>query len=98
MRCLMGGQFLNIFSTAVSGEFGYNKNVQIGDVEHVYCNTLYGSKSNQDEDTRGFVRVCNTIARRIQRKREVLENNTEADHDFIEGLSRVFFGIKVHIS
>ena len=94
----MGDQFLNIFSPSVSGVFGCNTNVQIGDVAHVYYNTLYGSKSNQDNNTRGFVRVYNTISRRIQRQREVLENNTESDPGVIKRLSRVLCGIKAHIS
>ena len=64
-RCSMGDQFLNTFSLAVSGTFGYNTNLQIGDIAHVYYNTLYGSKSNQDTNTRGFVRLCNTLSRRM---------------------------------
>ena len=46
---LMGDQFLNTFSPAISGVFGYNTNVQIGSVSHMYYYTLYGSKSNQDD-------------------------------------------------
>ena len=95
---LMGDQFLNTFSPAISGVFGYNTNVQIGSVSHMYYNTLYGSKSNQDDETRDFISVCNVIARRIKKQQENNENDPNADPEFCEGLARIFVGIRAHLS
>ena len=66
----MGDQYLNTFSPTVLGTIGYNTNVQIGDVAHIYYNTLYGTKSTQDEDTRSYLRVCNELSRRIKQQQE----------------------------
>ena len=59
----MGDQYLNTFSPTVSGTIGYNTNVQIGDVAHIYYNTLYGSKLTQNNDTGSYLRVCNEFSR-----------------------------------
>ena len=82
----------------MSGTFGYNSNIQIGDVAHIYYNTIYGSKSTQDEDTKDFIKVCNVICRRIQLQRENEENIEDSAPEFIEGLSRILIGIRTHIS
>ena len=66
----MGDQYLNTFSPTVSRTIGYNTNVQIGDVTHIYYNILYGTKSTQAEDTRSYLRVCNELSRRIKRQQE----------------------------
>ena len=95
---LMGDQFLNVFCPTVSGVFGYNSNIQIGDVAHIYYNTLYGSKSTQDDDTKDFIKVCNVICRRIQSQRDNEENIEDSAPEFIEGLSRILIGIRTHIS
>ena len=95
---LMGDQFQNTFNPAVSGTFGYNTNIQIGDVAHIYYNTMYGSKSNQDEDTKDFIKVCNVISRRLAAQKEKEENEEDSAPEFIEGLSRVLIGIRAHIS
>ena len=94
----MGDQSLNTFSPQISGVFGYNTNVQVGDICHMYYNTLYGSKSNQDEDTRDFMSVCNTIARRIKKQKEMSEDSQDDKSDFCEGLARIFSAIKAHLS
>ena len=94
----MGDQFQNTFNSTVSGTFGYNTNIQIRDVAHIYYNTMYGSKSNQDEDTRDFIKVCNVISRRLAAQKEKEENEEDSTPEFIEGLSRVLIGIRSHIS
>ena len=98
----MGDQYLNTFSPTVSGTIGYNTNVQIGDVAHIYYNTLYGSKSTQDEDTRSYLRVCNELSRRIKRQQEKMKEEEEPQEetapDFCEGLVRILSGIRAHIN
>ena len=37
----MGSQYLNSCSLGLSETSGYNSNVQVGDVAHIYYNTLY---------------------------------------------------------
>jgi hypothetical protein len=53
--------FLNCHSPGISGLFGYNSNIQLGDVGHIFYNTMYGSKSNQAEETKEFVDVANAL-------------------------------------
>ena len=40
IRRKMGDQFMNTFSPSISGVFGYNSNIQIGDICDLYCTTL----------------------------------------------------------
>ena len=53
----MGHQLLNTCSLGLSESTGYNTNVQVGDIRHIFYNTLYGSKSTQKDDTRGYIAV-----------------------------------------
>ena len=65
---LQGDQFLNVHNPVTSFVFSCNTNIQIGQLDHVYYNTLYGSKSNQAEETRSFMNVSNALSRRINKK------------------------------
>ena len=92
--------------------FSCNTNIQIGQLDHVFYNTLYGSKANQAEETRSFMNVSNALARRINKKIKENENLTEMDikkkdinqkiekaPDFVEGLCRLLSdGITAHLS
>ena len=69
----MGDQYLNTCSLRLSQTTGYNTNVQFGDVAHIYYNTLYGSKSTQKDDTRGYVSVCTAITNRINYQEKQME-------------------------
>ena len=92
--------FLNCHNPVISGLFGYNSNVQLGDVGHIFYNTMYGSKSNQEEETREFIDVTNALDRRIKKQlMEATENEGDEYHDqYIEGLSRILGGIRAHVS
>ena len=43
---LQGDQFLNVHNPVSSYVFSCNTNIQIGQLDHVFYNTLYGSKAN----------------------------------------------------
>ena len=68
----------------------------------MYYTTLYGSKSTQDEDAKGYIKICNAMAKQIQRQEEA-QKELEGDQldtppDFCEGLARVLSGIRAHIN
>ena len=98
----MGDQYLNTCSIGLSETSGYNSNLQIGDLAHVYYNTLYNTKSTQAADTRGYVSVCTAMTNCIRKQeRELLEEGNgleETAHDFSEGLKRVLQAIYANIS
>ena len=98
----MGSQYLNTCSLGLSETSGYNSNVQVGDVAHIYYNTLYGSKSTQADDTRGYVGVCTAMTKRIKKQeKEALEEGENVEsisHDFTEGLKRILQAIYANIS
>ena len=48
MESKMGDQYLNTFIPTVSGTIGYNTNVQIGNVAHIYYNNLYVSNNSEN--------------------------------------------------
>ena len=47
---LQGDQLLNVHNSVASFVFSCNTNIQIGELDHMFYNTLYGSKSTQKED------------------------------------------------
>ena len=95
-------QYLNTCSLGLSDTSRYNSNVQVGDVAHSYYNTLYGSKSIQDDNTRGYASVCTTMSNHIRRQeKEMLEEGKELEeftHDFSEGLKRILQAIYANLS
>ena len=104
---LQGDQFLNVHNTIASYLFSCNTNIQIGEVDHMYYNTLYGSKSTQKEDTRSFMNVSNALSRRITNQidknkeniSKVNDNRRQEDgHDFIEGLCCLLSGVTANLS
>jgi hypothetical protein len=92
--------FLNCHSPGISGLFGYNSNIQLGDVGHIFYNTMYGSKSNQAEETKEFVDVANALDKRIKKQLvEAMQSEVgEYQDEYIEGLSRILGGIRAHVS
>ena len=79
---LQGDQFLNVHNTIASYLFSCNTNIQIGEVDHMYYNTLYGSKSTQKENTRSFMNVSNALSRRITNQIDKNKGNiTRANDD-----------------
>lgn len=104
---LQGDQFLNVHNTIASYLFSCNTNIQIGEVDHMYYNTLYGSKSTQKEDTRSFMNVSNALSRRITNQidknkeniSKVNDNRRQEDGpDFIEGLCCLLSGVTANLS
>ena len=69
----MGDQLLNICSLGLSEINGYNTNVQVGDIRHIFYKTLYGSKSTQKDDTRGYIAVRNAISNHILKQEKEME-------------------------
>ena len=109
-RRLQGDQFLNVHNPAASFVFSCNTNIQIGQVDHMYYNTLYGSKANQKEETRSFMNVSNALAGRIHKKIQEDQtdpqlnmttsknSNSKSAPDFVEGLCRLLSGITANLS
>ena len=98
----MGDQFLNTCSLGLAQTSGYNTNVQVGDVAHVFYNTLYGSKSTQKDDTRGYLSVSTAITSRIiYQQKQLEEEKKDAEEvlpEFSEGLKRILQAIYANIS
>ena len=86
---LHGDQFLNVHNPAATFVFSCNTNVQVGEIDHMYYTTLYGSKFTQKEDTQSFTNVSNALARRMNKKvqkGELYIKDSSQDPDFIEGI------------
>ena len=101
-----GDQYLNIHTKVISNIFACNSNVQIGDIGHLFYNTLYTSKSTQAEDSRNFLYISNGFARTLQgqiekQQRESNESSTSSSDeapDFVQGLILVMAGIRAHMA
>ena len=69
---------------------------------HIFYNTLYGSKSTQKDDTRGYIAVCNAISNRILNQEKEMEAEgeklKESPPDFSEGLSRVLSALDSNVN
>ena len=98
-----GDQYLNVHNRIISNLFACNNNIQIGDLAHLFYNTLYSSKSTQEDDTKSFLRVSADFAKRIQREIERRSqhnknfNNDKSDPEFLEGLFRLLNGVQAHM-
>ncbi len=79
-------QFINAHNKAISNIFNFNTNIQIEDASQVFYNTLYTSKSTQDEDSEKQIRIGCAVIKRIKR---VLNEKHNGEPSFGEGLSRV---------
>lgn len=103
-----GDQYLNVHSKIMSNIFACNTNVQIGDIGHLFYNTIYTSKTTQGEDSRNFLFISNAYAMAFQRqieKQQKESNGSSASTsssdeapDFVEGLIRVMAGIRAHMA
>ena len=102
LKRTIGSQYINTCSLGLSETSGYNSNVQVGDAAHIYCDTLYGSKSTQADDTRGYVAVCTAMTKRIKKEgKEALEEGKDVENvprDFTEGLKQILQAIYANIS
>ena len=73
----MGDMLLNTCIIGLSESNYCNTSVQVGYIAHICYNTLYGSKSNQKDDTRGYIAVCNAVSNRILNRDKEMEAEGE---------------------
>jgi len=97
-----GDQFMNVFNQVISDIIACNNNVQIGDIGHVFYNTLYNTKNTQSDDSQNFLFISNGFARvfhaQIERREREGAASAEDAPDFVEGLIRVMAGIRAHMA
>jgi hypothetical protein len=62
----MGCHFINSHNRPISEVFNFNTNIQIGDASQVFYNTLYTSKSTQEEESKKQVQIGRAVIKRIK--------------------------------
>ena len=99
-------QYLNTHNPIISDIFACNNNVQIGDMAHLFYNTLYTGKNTQKEDAQQWIHVSTNFSRGIireatrrqQEQEELGGDDTGEEPDFLRGLSRLMSGVRSHMS
>jgi hypothetical protein len=98
----MGCQYINPHNSLILNVFNFNTNIQIGDVSQVLYNTLYASKSTQEEDSEKQLRIGRAVIKRMKRlleestSRETFSNGCNQatlEPSFREGLCGVLPGL-----
>lgn len=102
---IFADQYLNVFNKHISDLFGCNNNIQIGDLAHLFYNTIYGSKSTQRDDTRSFLYVSADFTKRVKgeiegraRREAESDGDEERDPEFLQGLFRLLNGVRAHMA
>jgi hypothetical protein len=104
-----GDQYLNTHNRIISNLFACNNNVQIGDIAHLFYNTLYTGKDTQRDDAQKWIDVSTSFskcivreARRRQQEQEASDGidgvDTDEEPDFLRGLSRLMSGVRSHMA
>ncbi len=93
----MDCQFINAHNKPISEVFNFNTNIQIGDALQVFYNTLYMSKSTQDEDSEKQLRIGHAVIKQIKCLLDENQTNfcdqTTSEPSLGGGLSRILSGL-----
>eukprot|EP00562_Extubocellulus_spinifer_P032245 CAMPEP_0178709322 /NCGR_PEP_ID=MMETSP0699-20121125/17158_1 /TAXON_ID=265572 /ORGANISM="Extubocellulus spinifer, Strain CCMP396" /LENGTH=512 /DNA_ID=CAMNT_0020357741 /DNA_START=263 /DNA_END=1799 /DNA_ORIENTATION=- len=104
-----GDQYMNTHNRIISNLIACNNNVQIGDIAHLFYNTLYTGKDTQRDDAQKWIDVSTSFskcivreARRRQQEQEASDGidgvDTDEEPDFLRGLSRLMSGVRSHMA
>jgi hypothetical protein len=102
--------FLNTNNPVVSRIFGFNNNVNMGNINCIFYVTLYTTKGTQNEEQFPFLKHCTAVAKRIRRLREnhnllmqeignyIGDEEYSIEPNYSVGLGHVLSGIMAHLS
>ena len=102
-----GCQYMNTHNIAVSDVLNCNTNVQSGDSNQTFYQTMYQTKNTQKDDCEPRDLVAKALIRRLLRAQELAREQSRASddqemdeevNDWVEGLSRVLSGINAATS
>ena len=95
-----GSQYVNAHSIPISDILNCNTNVSTGDIAQLMYQTLYVSKSTQDDDDKPRQVVAARVIRSINRREEMDRVNgaSESEPDFVEGLKRMLSALNAATS